>query len=251
MKIVVIGGTGLVGSQVVQLLTEHGHHAVAASPNTGVNTITGEGLSEVLTDASAVVDVSNSPTLEGGPALEFFKTSTRNLLDAEVTARVRHHIALSVVGSDELAGAGSGYMKAKVAQEELIAKSEVPYSIVHATQFFEFVKGITNEATDGDTVRLAPVFIRPMASADVAKAVAKTAVGEPLNAITEIGGPEEFRLDELVRTTLAKRDDPRAVVADPHARYFGAELGEYTLTPGTDATLFDTRLQDWVAGNAA
>ena len=245
MKIVVIGGTGLVGSQVVQLLTERGHHAVAASPNTGVNTITGEGLAEVLTDASAVVDVSNSPSLEGEAALEFFQTSTANLLNAEVAAGVGHHIALSVVGTDELSDAGSGYMRAKRAQEELIAKSDVPYSIVHATQFFEFLKGITDAATDGDTVRLAPVSIRPIASADVAKAVGKTAVGEPLNAIEEIGGPEEFQLDELVRKTLASRNDPRTVLADPHARYFGAELGQHTLTPGSDATLFDTRLADW------
>ncbi len=251
MKIVVIGGTGLVGSKVVHLLTEHGHDAVAASPNTGVNTITGEGLAEVLTDAAVVVDVSNSPSLDGEAALEFFQTSTRNLLAAEVAAGVGHHIALSVVGTDELAEAGSGYFQAKSAQEELIAKAEVPYSIVHATQFFEFLKNITAEATDGDTVRLAPVFIRPIASADVAKAVAKTSVGEPLNAIKEVAGPEEFRLDELVRKTLASRNDPRTVVADPHARYFGAELGEHTLTPGKDATLLDTRLADWVLEAAA
>ncbi len=247
MKIVVIGGTGLIGSQVVKLLTDHGHHAVAASPNTGVNTITGEGLAEVLTDASAVVDVSNSPSLEGDAAVEFFQKSTGNLLAAEAAAGVGHHIALSVVGTDEMAEAGSGYMRAKQAQEELIAKSDVPYSIVHATQFFEFLKGITDAATEGDTVRLAPVFIRPMASADVAKAVAKASVGEPSNAVEEIGGPEEFQLDELVRTTLGSRNDPRTVVADPNARYFGAELGAHTLTPGTDATLYDTRLSDWTA----
>ena len=247
MKIVVIGGTGLIGSQVVKLLTDHGHHAVAASPNTGVNTITGEGLAEVLTDASAVVDVSNSPSLEGDAALAFFQKSTGNLLAAESAAGVGHHIALSVVGTDEMAEAGSGYMEAKRAQEELIAKSDVPYSIVHATQFFEFLKGITDAATEGDTVRLAPVFIRPMASADVAKAVAKASVAEPSNAVEEIGGPEEFQLDELVRQTLGSRNDPRTVLADPSARYFGAELGAHTLTPGGDATLYDTRLADWAA----
>ncbi|MFI5510045.1 SDR family oxidoreductase [Mycobacterium sp. NPDC051804] len=247
MKIVVIGGTGLIGSQVVKLLTDHGHHAVAASPNTGVNTITGEGLAEALTDASAVVDVSNSPSLEGDAALAFFQKSTGNLLAAESAAGVGHHIALSVVGTDEMAEAGSGYMEAKRAQEELIAKSDVPYSIVHATQFFEFLKGITDAATEGDTVRLAPVFIRPMASADVAKAVAKASVGEPSNAVEEIGGPEEFQLDELVRRTLGSRNDPRTVLADPSARYFGAELGAHTLTPGGDATLYDTRLADWAA----
>lgn len=247
MKIVVIGGTGLIGSQVVKLLTDHGHHAVAASPNTGVNTITGEGLAEVLTDASAVVDVSNSPSLEGDAALAFFQKSTGNLLAAEANAGVGHHVALSVVGTDEMAEAGSGYMQAKRAQEELIAKSDVPYSIVHATQFFEFLEGITDAATEGDTVRLAPVFIRPMASADVAKAVAKASVGEPSNAVEEIGGPEEFQLDELVRQTLSSRNDPRTVLADAGAHYFGAELGAHTLTPGGDATLYGTRLADWSA----
>ncbi|UNB52093.1 SDR family oxidoreductase [Mycolicibacterium sp. YH-1] len=245
MKIVVIGGTGLVGSKLVALLDEHGHEAIAAAPNTGVNTLTGEGLAEALTNAAVVVDVSNSPSLEGDAALQFFQTSTSNLLAAEAAAGVGHHVALSVVGTGELAAAGSGYFRAKLAQETLIAKAHVPYSIVHATQFFEFLRGITDEATDGDTVRLAPVYIQPMAAADVAEAAAITAVNTPLNRITEVAGPQRFRLDELVRTTLASRDDPRTVLADPSARYFGAEISEHSLTPREDATIFDTRLEDW------
>jgi uncharacterized protein YbjT (DUF2867 family) len=250
MKIVVIGGTGLVGSKLVALLDERGHDVVAAAPNAGVNTLTGEGLAEALTDAAVVVDVSNSPSLEGDAALNFFQTSTSNLLAAEVAAGVGHHVALSVVGTEELAEAGSGYFQAKLAQEQLIAASTVPYSIVHATQFFEFLKGITEEATDGLTVRLAPVFIQPMAAADVAEAVAITAVNPALNRIAEVGGPQRFRLDDLVRKTLASRNDPRRVLTDPSARYFGAEIGEHSLTPGEDATTFDTRLEDWVRTQA-
>ena len=250
MKIVVIGGTGLVGSKVVHLLTEHGHDAVAAAPSTGVNTITGEGLAQALTDADVVVDVSNSPSLEGEAAKTFFQTATPNILAAERAAGVGHHVALSVVGTEELA-AGRGYFQAKLAQEELIANSGIPYSIVHATQFFEFVKGIADEATDGDTVRVAPVFIQPMAAADVAEAVAITAVKAPLNGITEVGAPEQFRLDELIRTALTARDDPRTVVSDPTAGYWGAEVGEHTLTPGEGATLFETRFADWIRETAA
>jgi uncharacterized protein YbjT (DUF2867 family) len=250
MKIVVIGGTGLIGSKVVHLLTEHGHEAVAAAPSTGVNTITGEGLAEVLTDAAVVVDVSNSPSLDGDAAKKFFQTATPNILAAEKAAGVGHHVALSVVGTKELAE-GRGYFQAKLAQEELIANSGVPYSIVHATQFFEFVKGIADQATDGDTVRVAPVFFQPMASADVAEAVAISAVNGPLNDIREVGGPEKFRLDDLIRTALAAEHDPRKVVADPNAGYWGAPVGEYTLTPGEGATLFETRFEDWIRESAA
>lgn len=250
MKIVVIGGTGLVGSKVVHELSERGHEAVAASPNTGVNTLTGEGLAEVLDGADVVVDVSNSPSLEGEAAKKFFKAATPNLLAAERAAGVGHHVALSVVGTEELADE-RGYFQAKLAQEQLIAEAGIPYTIVHATQFFEFVNGIADEATDGDTVRLAPVYFQPMASADVAKAVANTAVSAPVNGITEIGGPDRVRLDELVRTALAERHDPRTVVADPKAGYWGAPVGEYTLTPGEGATLFETRFENWIRETAA
>ncbi|ANW65670.1 NmrA family transcriptional regulator [Mycobacterium sp. djl-10] len=246
MKIVVIGGTGLVGSQVVQLLKEHGHSAIAAVPATGVNTVTGEGLADVLTGADVVVDVSNSPSFEREAAINFFQTATGNILDAEKTAGVRHHVALSVVGTAELAPA-SGYFRAKQIQEELIATSDVPYTIVHATQFFEFIKGIVDAATDGDTVRLAPVYFQPIASADVAKAVARAAVAPPANDIVEIAGPQRFRLDELAATTLAARQDPRSVISDPDAQYWGATLAENTLTPGDGATVFDTHLKDWQA----
>jgi uncharacterized protein YbjT (DUF2867 family) len=249
MKIVVIGGTGLVGSKVVHGLNEHGHEAVAAAPSTGVNTITGEGLAEVLTGADVVVDVSNSPSLDGDAATEFFRTATPNILAAEKAAGVGHHVALSVVGTKELAE-GRGYFQAKLAQEELIADSGVPYSIVHATQFFEFVMGIADEATDGDTVRVAPVSFQPMASADVAEAVAITAVGAPLNGVREVGGPEKFRLDELIRTALATKHDPRTVVADPNAGYWGAPVGQDTLTPGEGATLFETRFENWIRESA-
>ena len=246
MKVVVIGGTGLVGSQVVQLLNEHGHSTVAAAPNTGVNTITGEGLAEALDKADVVVDVSNSPSFERDAAIAFFETATGNLLEAEKKAGVKHHVALSVVGTDELAPA-SGYFRAKQVQEELIAKGEIPYTIVHATQFFEFIKGIVDSATDGDTVRLAPVYFQPIASADVATAVARAATNDPVNGITEIAGPQRFRLDELVAGNLAARQDPRTVISDPDALYWGAKLAEYTLTPGDDATVLDTHLKDWQA----
>jgi uncharacterized protein YbjT (DUF2867 family) len=245
MKIVVIGGTGLVGSKVVHLLDQHGHEAVAASPNTGVNTLTGEGLDEVLTGAAVVVDVSNSPSLDGDAAIAFFKTATPNLLAAEKKAGVGHHVALSVVGTEELAK-DRGYFQAKLAQEQLIEQSGLPYTIVHATQFFEFVMGIADEATDGDTIRVAPAYIQPMASADVAEAVTIAAVNAPLNGIREVGGPEMYRLDDLIRNALAAQADSRTVVADADAGYWGAPVGEYTLTPGKGATLFDTRYSDWV-----
>jgi uncharacterized protein YbjT (DUF2867 family) len=244
MKIVVIGGTGLIGSKLVQKLAQDGHEAVAASPDTGVNTLTGEGLDDVLAGASVVVDVSNSPSFEDAAVMAFFETSTRNLLHAAAVAGVEHYVALSVVGTDRLSE--SGYFRAKIAQEKLIASSSIPYSIVHATQFFQFVPGIAQASTDGDTVRLPSVLIQPMAADDVASAVARTAVGAPLNGLVEVAGPEQFRLDELVRLGLSARNDPRRVMADPGARYFGAELAERTLLPDEGAVLFPTRFEDWL-----
>ena len=244
MKIVIIGGSGLIGSKLVAKLREHGHEAVAASPNSGVNTLTGEGLAEVLVGASVVVDVSNSPSFEDAAVLEFFETSTRNLLDAEAAAGVRHHVALSVVGTQRLPN--SGYLRAKAVQEKLIAGSSIPYSIVHATQFFEFIKSIADNATDGDTVRLPPVLFQPLAADDVARAVGRVAVGAPLNGMVEIGGPEQFRFDELIRRALRTRHDPRQVVADPHARYFGTELEERSLVPDDGAILGTTQFREWL-----
>jgi uncharacterized protein YbjT (DUF2867 family) len=245
MKIVIIGGSGLIGSKVVRKLSEQGNEAVPASPNTGVNTLTGEGLADVLKGADVVVDVSNSPSFEDTAVLNFFRMSTTNLLQAEAAAGARHHVALSVVGTDRLFE--SGYMRAKIAQEKLIEQSSIPYSIIHATQFFEFIRGIADGATDGDTVRLAPVLIQPMAAEDVATEVAKVAVGAPLNGIVELGGPEQFRLDELVRRYLAARDDRRSLIADPNARYYGAKLGERTLVPDNNATIGETRFEDWLS----
>ena len=244
MKIVVIGGTGLIGSKLVEKLREHGHEAVPASPDSGVNTLTGEGLAEVLEGAEVVVDVSNSPSFEDEAVLAFFETSTRNLLEAERAADVGHHVALSVVGTDRLSE--SGYFRAKIAQEKLIEGSPIPYSIVHATQFFEFFKSIADAATDGVTVRLAPVLIQPMAAEDVAAAVGRTAVGSPVNGIVEVAGPEQFRLDAFIRQGLEERDDPREVIADPDARYFGARLDERTLVPDDDARLGETHFEDWL-----
>jgi uncharacterized protein YbjT (DUF2867 family) len=245
MKIVVIGGTGLIGSKLVKKLREQRHEAVAASPNSGVNTLTGEGLDDALKGAAVVVDVTNSPSFEDAAVLKFFETSTRNVLAAEATAGVRHHVALSVVGTERLSE--SGYFRAKIAQEKLIKDSSVPYSIVHATQFFEFVNSIADAATEGTRVRLAPVFIQPMAADDVASAVARIAGGTPLNGTVEVAGPERFRLDELIRRELNARNDPREVVADPHARYFGAELRERTLIPADDARLGPTSFEDWLS----
>jgi uncharacterized protein YbjT (DUF2867 family) len=245
MKIVVIGGTGLIGSKVVTKLGERGYEVVAASPASGVNTLTGEGLAEVLEGASVVVDVSNSPSFEDAAVLEFFKTSTGNLLTYEAAAGVGHHVALSIVGSDRLPD--SGYMRAKVAQEKLIKESSIPYSIVRATQFFEFVMRIADSATDGNTVRLPPVSFQPMAADDVASVVDRVAMGSPLNGIIEIAGPDQFRFDELVRRGLDARKDPREVIADPHARYFGTELSERSLVPGVDALLGETRFEDWLS----
>jgi uncharacterized protein YbjT (DUF2867 family) len=249
MKIVVIGGTGLIGSKLVTKLREHGHEAVAASPNSGVNTLTGEGLSEVLKSASVVVDVSNSPSWEDAAVLKFFETSTRNLLTYEAAAGVGHHVALSVVGTDRLSE--SGYFRAKIAQERLIKESSIPYSIVHATQFFEFLKGLADISVDGDKVHLPSVLFQPMAADDVASGVARIAVGQPVNGIIEIGGPEQFRLDELVRRRLASLKDPREVIADPNARYSGAKISERTLVPGNNARLGETRFEAWLTQPAA
>ncbi|WP_425004991.1 SDR family oxidoreductase [Mycolicibacterium sp. S3B2] len=249
MKVVVIGGTGLIGSKLVQTLTEHGHDAVAAAPSTGVNAYTGEGLSSVLSGADVVVDVSNSPTLDDA-AREFFESATTNLLTAEKSAGVAHHVALSVVGTDQLA-AQSGYFDAKLLQERLIAEGPVPYTIVHATQFFEFLKTLADSATVDGTVRMPPAYFQPMAAADVAEGVAIAAVNAPLNGIVEIGGPAAVLLPDLLRTALTAVGDSRAVVADPQAKYWGIDLGERTLVPGPGASLFDTRFEDWILQAAA
>jgi len=249
MKIVVMGGSGLIGSKLVTKLRERGHETLAASPASGVNVVTGQGLAAALDGASVVVDVSNSPSFEGAAALEFFQTSTGNLLAAESAAGVGHHVALSVVGADRLPD--SGYMRAKVAQEKLIEDSSIPYSIVHATQFFEFVGRIADEATSGDTVRLAHVLIQPIAAEDVASALADVVVGPPVNGIVEVAGPQPFRLDELVRITLRERHDPREVITDSHAPYNGAQLDERTLVPAAGARLAKTRFDDWLNQSAA
>jgi len=245
MKIVVIGGTGLIGSKLVSKLREHGHEAVPAAPNTGVNTLTGEGLAEALKGAAVVVDVSNSPSWEDAAVMKFFETSTRNLLAYEAAAGVGHHVALSVVGTERLLE--SGYFRAKMAQENLIRASSIPYSIVHATQFFEFIKGIADISTAGNKVPLPPVLFQPMAADDVASAVGRVAVGPPVNGTVEAGGPEKFRLDEVVRRYLAARKDPREVVTDPHARYYGIEVSERALVPGDDARLGETRFETWLS----
>jgi uncharacterized protein YbjT (DUF2867 family) len=245
VKVVVIGGTGLIGSKLVAKLGEHGHEAVPAAPNTGVNTLTGEGLAEALDGAAVVVDVSNSPSFADGPVMEFFRTSTTNLLEYSAKAGVGHYVALSVVGTDRLAE--SGYFRAKIEQEKLIREADRPYSIVHATQFFEFVKGLADVSMVDGKVLLPPALFQPMASGDVAAGVGRVAVGEPLNGIREIGGPEQFRLDELVRKTLAAKGDPREVVTDEKALYSGARIGERTLLPGPDAQLGETTLATWLA----
>jgi len=251
MKIAVIGGSGLIGSKLVTKLREHGHDAIAASPNSGVNTLTGEGLAEVMKGASTVVDVSNSPSWDDAAVLNFFETSTRNLLSYEAAAGVGHHIALSVVGTDQLSE--SGYFRAKIAQEKLIYRHlpPIPYTIIHATQFFEFLKGIADISMTDGKVHLPPVQFQPMAADDVASAVARIAVGPPVNGIVEIGGPEQFRLDELVRRRLTSLDDSREVIADPDARYSGARIAEQTLVPGKNAQLGETRFADWLKSSAS
>jgi uncharacterized protein YbjT (DUF2867 family) len=244
MKIVVIGGTGLIGSNVVARLREHGHEAVPASPRLGINTITGEGLAEALAGAAVVVDVSNSPSFEDAAVLAFFETSTRNLLAAEAAAGVGHHVALSIVGIDR--SPDSGYFKAKIAQEQLIESGPIPYSIVRATQFFEFVDGIADAATTGNEVHMAPVAFQPIAAADVASAVAEVAMNSPLNGRLEIAGPEQLRFDEVIRRRLRARNDPRQVITDPHAAYFGAVPSELSLVPLNGAHLAATRFEDWL-----
>jgi uncharacterized protein YbjT (DUF2867 family) len=245
MKIVVIGGTGLIGSRLVQKLREQGQEAVAASPSTGVNSVTGEGLADALKGASVVVDVTNAPSWEDAAALKFFETSTRNLLEYESAAGVAHHIALSVVGTDRLLE--SGFFRAKLAQENLIKASSNPHSIVRATQFFEFAKGIADFSTKGNKVHLPPALFQPMAADDVAGAIAGIAMSSPVNDTVEIAGPEPFRLDELIRRYLAARKDPREVISDPNARYYGIQVGERTLLPGDRARLSQTRFEAWLS----
>jgi uncharacterized protein YbjT (DUF2867 family) len=245
MKIVVIGGTGLIGAKLVAKLVAHGHQAVPASPGTGVNTLTGEGLTEALAGADVVVDVSNSPSWEDAAVLEFFETSTRNILDAEAAAGVGHHVALSVVGTERMAE--SGYMRAKIAQEKLIKNSSIRYTIVHATQFFEFAARTADEATDGGTVRVPPVLIQPMAADDVAAALCHVTLAAPLNGTVEIAGPEPLRFEDFIRQALRAAGDQRVVVADPAARYFGIRLSERTLLPGDGAQLGATTFADWLS----
>jgi len=244
MKIVVIGGSGLIGTKLVNNLRQQGHAVVAASRSSGVNTLTGEGLAEVLTGARVVVDVANSPSFEDKAVLEFFETGGRNLLAAESAARVGHHVALSVVGTERLLA--SGYFRAKMAQENLIKASKIPYTIIRATQFFEFVGAIAQSATDGQTVRLPPALVQPIVSDDVAAAVADIAVGEPLNGMVELAGPEPIRLDELVRRFMGANRDARNVTTDVHALYFGLELNDQSLTPGDNPRIGPTRFEDWL-----
>jgi uncharacterized protein YbjT (DUF2867 family) len=248
MKIVVIGGSGLIGTNLVNRLRQKGHEVVAGSPNSGVNTITGEGLAEALAGARVVVDVANSPSFEDKAVLAFFETSGRNLLAAEAAAGVGHHVALSVVGTDRLPD--SGYLRAKLAQENLIKASKSPYTILRSTQFFEFASGIAQSATVGQTVRLSPALLQPIASDDVAAALADVTLGTPVNGTIEIAGPERLALDELVRRFLSANRDPRQVVADVHARYFGTELNDQSLTPGDKPRLGSTRFDDWLSRSA-
>jgi uncharacterized protein YbjT (DUF2867 family) len=245
MKIAVIGGTGLIGSKLVKTLRERGQEVVAASPSSGVNSITGQGLADALKGASVVVDVTNSPSWEDAAVLKFFETSTRNLLDHEAAAGVGHHVALSVVGTERLLE--SGFFRAKLAQENLIKASSIPHTIIRATQFFEFVKPIADLSAQGNQVRLPPVLFQPMAAEDVAGEVGRIAMSPPVNGTVEIGGPEQFRLDELVRRELAARKDPREVISDPQARYYGIRVSERSLVPDNDARLGKTRFEDWLS----
>jgi len=245
MKVVVIGGTGLIGSKVVTCLREEDNEAVPASPDSGVDTLTGEGLSEAFDGAEVVIDVSNSPSFEDDPVMDFFTTSTGNILAAETDAGVRHHVVLSIVGADRLPE--SGYLRAKVAQEKLIADASIPFSIVHATQFFEFAERIADDATDGDTVRLPHVLFQPMAADDVASAVCEISQRAPADGVIEIAGPEQFHFDELISHALTEKGDSRTVVADPEARYFGAVLEERSLVPDDPSHLGKIRFDDWLA----
>jgi uncharacterized protein YbjT (DUF2867 family) len=248
MNIVVIGGTGLIGSKLVEKLRKDGHEALAASPDTGVNTFTSEGVGDAVEGAQVVVDVANAPAWNDAAVLDFFQKASRNLLAAEAAAGVRHHVALSVVGADRLPE--SGYLRAKLAQEELVKAGPVPYTIVRATQFFEFIGRIADSSTDGDTVRLSPALVQPESADDVASTLADVAVGSPLNDTVELAGPEAFRLDELARRVLEASHDRRRVTADVHARYFGAELDDRSLTPGDDARIAPTRFEDWLSQSA-
>lgn len=245
MKIVVIGGSGLIGSNIVNRLRLDGHETVAASPGTGVNTITGEGLAQALTGAQVVVDVANSPSFEDRAVLEFFETSSRNLLAAEAKAGVEHHLALSVVGTDRLLE--SGYFRAKVAQENLIKASRIPYTILRATQFFEFIASIIDSSSDGAVARLSPALMQPIAADDVSAAMADLAVAAPLNSTLEVAGPDRFPLDEIARKFLTARRDSRQVIADVHARYFGSELNDRSLVPEASPRIGPTRFQNWLS----
>jgi uncharacterized protein YbjT (DUF2867 family) len=245
MKIVVIGGSGLIGSKTVERLRKKGHEVVAASPNSGVNTITGEGLADALAGAQVVVDLANSPSFEDKAVLEFFETSGRNLLAAEAAAAVGHHVALSVVGTDRLQG--SGYFRGKMAQENLIKGSKIPYTIVRSTQFFEFMGGIAQSGTVGQTVHVSTAYVQPIASDDVADAVTDVALAAPVNGTIEIAGPERVRLNELVERFLSVTKDPREVVADTHALYFGLELNDRSLVPGDNPRVGATRFEDWLS----
>jgi uncharacterized protein YbjT (DUF2867 family) len=249
MKIVVIGGTGLIGSKLVEKLRGIGHEPLAASPETGVNALTGEGLAEALEAAQVVVDVANAPNWEDTAVQDFFQTSSRNMLAAEMVAGVSHHAALSVVGAERLPE--SGYLRAKLGQEETVKGGSVPYTILRATQFFEFIERLADSSIDGETVRLAPVFVQPESADDVAAALADVAVNAPVNGIVELAGPEQFRLDELVRRVLRANNDTRPVTADVHARYFGTELEDHSLTPGSNARIASTRLEDWLSQSVA
>jgi uncharacterized protein YbjT (DUF2867 family) len=249
MKIVVIGGTGLIGSKLVQKLRDAGHDALAASPDTGVNTLTGEGLTEALERAQVVVDVANAPNWDDAAVLDFFQTASRNLAAAEAAAGVEHHVTLSVVGADRLAE--SGYMRAKVDQEKAVKTAGVPYTIVRATQFFEFIGRIADSGFDGETIHLAPVFVQPESAEDVAATLADIALNEPVNGIVELAGPEQFPLDELARRVLRANNDPREVTADIHAPYFGAELAEHSLTPGDNPRIAPTHFEDWLSQSTA
>ena len=245
MKIVVIGGSGLIGTKLVNSLRQRGHQVVAASPATGINTITGEGLAEALAGAQVVVDVANSPSFEDTAVMQFFQTSGRNLLAAEAAADVKHHVALSVVGTDRLPD--SGYLRAKKAQEELIRASRIPYTIVHSTQFFEFLGAIAQSATEGKVVRLSPAFVQPIASDDVVAALTDVVLRAPVNGTIEVAGPERVPLAELIQRFLTAKHDDRRVVSDPHARYFGAELNDRSLVPGDNARIGPTHFEEWFA----
>jgi uncharacterized protein YbjT (DUF2867 family) len=244
-KIVVLGGTGLIGSKAVAKLQALGHDVIAASPSSGVNAVTGEGLDAVLAGADIVIDVVNSPSFEEKAVLEFFEKSGRNLMAAEAKAGISHHVALSVVGTDRLAD--NGYFRAKLAQEKLIKDAKIPYTILRATQFFEFVGGIAETAAEGETIRLSPALFQPMASDDVAAALVDVALAAPVNGMVEVGGPEKIALDDCARRFLNAKKDPRKVIADVHARYFGSVLNDQSLTPAKDARIGQTRFADWLS----